>query len=89
MPFKLASLWKAPEVNPVNHKARSIPALNPLNTYGRVFLLSWWGFFVAFWRYVFSKIFSSSMQTIELRLLECEYYPNISVERTMLIPFHH
>lgn len=49
MAFTVSSLWKAPEVNPVTHKAKSIPALNPFNLYGRVFLLSWWGFFVAFW----------------------------------------
>lgn len=49
MAFKISSLWKAPEINAVTNKARSIPALNPLNIYGRVFLLSWWGFFIAFW----------------------------------------
>ncbi|KAI9827295.1 MAG: hypothetical protein M1832_005433 [Thelocarpon impressellum] len=49
MVFKVQSLWLAPEVNPINHKARSIPGLNPFNMYGRVFLLSWWGFLVAFW----------------------------------------
>ena len=42
-------LWKAPEVNPVNRKARSIPGFNPINLYGRVFFFSWFGFFVAFW----------------------------------------
>jgi len=49
MGFKASALWRAPEVNPVNHKARSIPILNPLNLYGRVFLFGWWGFMVAFW----------------------------------------
>ena len=49
MSFKLSTLWSAPEINAVNGKARSIPMLNPFNVYGRVFLLSWWGFFVAFW----------------------------------------
>ncbi|CAF9903134.1 MAG: hypothetical protein GOMPHAMPRED_000103 [Gomphillus americanus] len=42
-------LWKAPEVNPINHKARSLPILNPINMYGRVINFSWFGFFVAFW----------------------------------------
>lgn len=42
-------LFQAPEVNPVNHKARSIPALNPVNMYGRVWFFSWFGFFIAFW----------------------------------------
>ncbi|CAL8578853.1 hypothetical protein XPA_004624 [Xanthoria parietina] len=45
----LAVLWKAPDVNPVNRKARSIPGLNPLNVYGRVFFFSWFGFMIAFW----------------------------------------
>ncbi|KAK3171514.1 hypothetical protein OEA41_003598 [Lepraria neglecta] len=49
MGFKIASLWQAPAINPVNNKAQSIPFLNPFNIYGRVFLLSWWSFFVAFW----------------------------------------
>ncbi|KAF2800783.1 high affinity nitrate transporter NrtB [Melanomma pulvis-pyrius CBS 109.77] len=47
---QLALLWKAPEVNPVNKKARSIPFFNPVsNVYGRVFFFSWFGFMIAFW----------------------------------------
>ena len=42
-------LWKAPLVNPINQKARSLPILNPINMYGRVINFSWFGFFVAFW----------------------------------------
>merc|ERR1711964_936958 len=34
---RLSLLWEAPEVNPINHKARSIPVLNVVNMYGRVF----------------------------------------------------
>ena len=41
--------WKTPEINSVSSKARSIPIFNPLSIYGRVFLLSWFGFFIAFW----------------------------------------
>lgn len=40
MGFTVASLWQAPEINPVNGKARSIPILNPINKYGRVFVSS-------------------------------------------------
>jgi NNP family nitrate/nitrite transporter-like MFS transporter len=47
--FSHSVLWSAPTVNPINRKARSIPILNPLNPYGRVFFFSWWGFFIAFW----------------------------------------
>jgi MFS transporter, NNP family, nitrate/nitrite transporter len=42
--FDVKLLWKNPEVNPVNHKARSIPLLNVFNVYGRVFFFSWFGF---------------------------------------------
>ncbi|CAF9907649.1 MAG: hypothetical protein HETSPECPRED_007200 [Heterodermia speciosa] len=47
--FNPTTLWAEPVVNPVNRKARSIPALNPVNIYGRVFTFSWFGFMVAFW----------------------------------------
>lgn len=47
--FDATVLWKAPEVNPLNRKARAIPGLNPLNVYGRVFFFSWFGFLIAFW----------------------------------------
>lgn len=49
MGFDVTTLWKAPEVNPINRKARSVPGLNPFNVYGRVFFFSWFGFLIAFW----------------------------------------
>lgn len=49
MGLKLNVLWRAPDINPVNRKARSVPMLNPLDPYGRVFFFSWFGFMVAFW----------------------------------------
>jgi NNP family nitrate/nitrite transporter-like MFS transporter len=48
MAFKVSNLWSAPEVNPINSKARSIPVLNPLDKYGRTFFFSWFGFMIAF-----------------------------------------
>jgi hypothetical protein len=42
----ISTLWSAPEVNPINKKARSIPLLNPFNKYGRVFFFAWFGFFI-------------------------------------------
>lgn len=39
--FKASDLWKVPEINPINRKARSIPILNTINLYGRVFFFSW------------------------------------------------
>jgi NNP family nitrate/nitrite transporter-like MFS transporter len=49
MAFDPSVLFKAPIVNPVNKKARTLPFFNPINQYGRVFFFSWFGFFVAFW----------------------------------------
>lgn len=49
MGFNPALLWTAPEINPINKKARSVPGLNPVNVYGRVFFFSWFGFMIAFW----------------------------------------
>lgn len=46
--FNPRVLFTAPEVNPINGKARSIPLLNPFNVYGRVFFFSWFGFMIAF-----------------------------------------
>nr|AGG56531.1 nrt [Doratomyces sp. NG_p51] len=44
----LSVLVKSPDINPVNHKARSVPVFNPVNKYGRVFFFSWLGFLIAF-----------------------------------------
>ena len=41
-------LFTSPDTNPSNHKALSIPVLNPFDKYGRVFTFSWLGFMVAF-----------------------------------------
>jgi NNP family nitrate/nitrite transporter-like MFS transporter len=49
MPFKVSDMWRAPDVNPINKKARSVPVLNPFNIYGRAFFFSWMGFMLAFW----------------------------------------
>ena len=57
--FPVKVLWKAPEINPINRKARSIPVFNPINVYGRVFNFAWFGFFVAFWSwYAFPPLVS-------------------------------
>ncbi|TDZ13077.1 Nitrate transporter [Colletotrichum sidae] len=47
--MQLSTLWRAPEVNPINRKARSIPVLNIFNVYARAFHFSWLGFMIAFW----------------------------------------
>ncbi|SMR62105.1 unnamed protein product [Zymoseptoria tritici ST99CH_1E4] len=61
--FPMSVLWKAPAVNPVNLKARSIPVFNPVDKYGRVFFFSWWGFFIAFWSwYAFPPLLSVTIK---------------------------
>jgi len=63
MPFAVSQLWSAPELNPYNKKARSIPVFNPINKYGRVFFFSYLGFFIAFWSwYAFPPLLSKSIK---------------------------
>ena len=72
MPFELSTLWRAPAINPVNQKAQSIPLLNPFNIYGRVFLLSWWSFFIAFWSwYAFPPLLTATIAK-DLSLTQAE-----------------
>lgn len=47
--LRFSDLYRAPEINPINRKAHSIPFLNPVNMYGRVFFFSWISFMIAFW----------------------------------------
>lgn len=37
-----------PDINPINHKSKTLVLLNPINKYGRTFHLAWLAFFVAF-----------------------------------------
>lgn len=46
---RVSLLWKSPDVNPINKKAKSIPFFNPVNVHGRVFFFAWSGFMIAFW----------------------------------------
>ncbi|KAH8587410.1 major facilitator superfamily domain-containing protein [Bisporella sp. PMI_857] len=73
MGFKLAYLWQAPEVNPLNNKARSIPVLNPYNKYGRAFFYSWSGFLVAFlsW-YAFPPLLTRTIRA-DLKMTQDDY----------------
>lgn len=44
----IKQLFQAPQTNPKNGKALSIPILNPFNIYGLNFNFAWLGFFVSF-----------------------------------------
>ncbi|KAF1988298.1 nitrate transporter [Aulographum hederae CBS 113979] len=53
------TLWREPALNPLNKKGLSIPLLNPIGLYGRVFFFSWFGFMIAFWSwYAFPPLLS-------------------------------
>lgn len=64
MAVDVGLIVRAPQVNPVTRKALSIPFLNPINMYGRVFFFSWFGFFVAFWSwYAFPPLVSNTLES--------------------------
>lgn len=61
--LKFSDLYRAPEVNPINRKARAVPFFNPINMYGRVFFFSWFGFMIAFWAwYTFPPLLSVTIK---------------------------
>lgn len=62
LPFTFSDLVKAPKINPVNRKARTVPMLNVVDIYGRVFFFSWFGFMISFWAwYTFPPLVSESV----------------------------
>jgi NNP family nitrate/nitrite transporter-like MFS transporter len=89
MPFAMNMLWSAPEVNPRNMKARSIPVFNPVNKYGRVFFFSYLGFFIAFWSwYAFPPLLSKSIKA-DMHLSQNEIANSniIALTATLLVRF--
>ncbi|MCJ1309692.1 hypothetical protein MMC25_003352 [Agyrium rufum] len=80
-------LWRAPEINPVNHKARSIPAFNPINVYGRVFNFAWFGFMMAFWSwYAFPPLLSLTIaKDIGLTQVDIANSNIVSLVATLLV----
>ncbi|CAG8974440.1 hypothetical protein HYALB_00004136 [Hymenoscyphus albidus] len=87
MSFRIASMWEAPEVNPVNGKARSIPMLNPINKYGRVYFFSWFGFMIAFlaW-YAFPPLLSDAIKhDLKLSQIEIANSNIIALTATLLV----
>ncbi|KAJ9157407.1 Nitrate transporter [Pleurostoma richardsiae] len=85
--FKISDLWKVPDVNPVNRKARSVPVLNPINMYGRVFFFSWFGFMVAFWAwYTFPPLLTHTIKA-DLKLTPAQVANSniVSICATLLV----
>ena len=85
--FSPTVLFKAPEVNPINGKARSIPFFNVINMYGRVFFFSWFGFFVAFWSwYAFPPLLHDTIQKdLKLTKIDVANSNIIALCATMLV----
>ncbi|KAI0396662.1 nitrate transporter [Xylariaceae sp. FL0594] len=87
--LKLSHLWAAPEINPVNRKARSIPIFNVWNTYGRVFFFSWFGFMVAFWAwYTFPPLITHAIKA-DLHLTPAQVANSniVSLTATLLVRY--
>ncbi|KAI7319366.1 hypothetical protein KC315_g9756, partial [Hortaea werneckii] len=87
MGFDVSTLWRSPEYNPINRKARSVPLLNPISVYGRVFFFSWFGFMIAFWSwYAFPPLLEDVIK--EDMGLESEQIANsniIALTATLLV----
>lgn len=62
-----STLWQSPAVNPMNGKALSVPALNPIDKYGRTLYASTIGFMVAFlsW-YAFPPLVSAGKSAMRI-----------------------
>lgn len=89
MGFELRQLWCAPELNPYNKKAKSIPIFNPVNKYGRVFFFSYLGFFIAFWSwYAFPPLLSHTIKKdLHLSQVEVANSNIISLTATLVVRF--
>ncbi|KAI1158175.1 nitrite transporter [Nemania serpens] len=87
--MKVSYLWAAPEINPVNRKARSIPIFNIRDVYGRVFFCSWFGFMVAFWAwYTFPPLITHVIKAnLGLTSVEVANSNIVSLTATLLIRY--
>ncbi|KAL4781390.1 major facilitator superfamily domain-containing protein [Aspergillus varians] len=85
--FKL--LVASPEVNPKNRKALTVPILNPIDTYGRVFFFSWFGFMLAFlsW-YAFPPLLTATIrQDLHMSQTQIANSNIIALLATLLVRF--
>ncbi|KAK5107176.1 hypothetical protein LTR62_001670 [Meristemomyces frigidus] len=83
----LSAMVSAPDVNPINKKARSVPIFNPINVYGRVFFFSWFGFMIAFlsW-YAFPPLLSDVIaKDIHMTKIQVSNSNIIALVATLLV----
>ena len=87
--FDVTLLWRAPVVNPINRKAQSIPVLNVVNMYGRVFNFAWFGFFVAFWSwYAFPPLLSETIAgDLGMKTTDVQNSNIVALLATLLVRF--
>jgi NNP family nitrate/nitrite transporter-like MFS transporter len=87
--FNPTVLYRAPEINPINKKAKSIPAFNPINVYGRVFNVAWISFWVAFlsW-YAWSPLITKTIK-VDLKLSQNQVANSniLALASTLLVRF--
>ncbi|KAG8428330.1 hypothetical protein J3459_004035 [Metarhizium acridum] len=76
-------------VNPINKKARSIPVLNVVDPYGRVFFFSWMGFMLGFWAwYTFPPLLTVTIKKdLHLSAAEVANSNIVSLCATLLLRF--
>lgn len=85
----ISVLWTAPKVNPINHKAQSVPLLNPLNIYGRTFFFSTMGFMIAFmsW-YAWTPLLSKTIkEDLHLSKTDIANSNVLALTATLLVRF--
>ncbi|AEO65998.1 uncharacterized protein THITE_36710 [Thermothielavioides terrestris NRRL 8126] len=87
MGFRFSHLYARPDVNPVTLKARSVPVLNPIDVYGRVFFFSWFGFMIAFWAwYTFPPLLTHTIKNdLQLSPAEVANSNIVSLCATLLV----
>ncbi|PHH87582.1 hypothetical protein CDD83_8671 [Cordyceps sp. RAO-2017] len=85
----LSVLWRAPDLNPITGKARSIPVLNPVDPYGRVFTFSWLGFMLSFWAwYAFPPLLTKTIKAdLHLSAADVANSNIVSLCATLLLRF--
>jgi NNP family nitrate/nitrite transporter-like MFS transporter len=84
----IRSLYRS-DVNPSNHKSRTLPILNIIDKYGRTFHLAWIGFFVAFlsWLAFPSIIYGVIQKDLQLTQAQIANSNIVALLATLLVRF--
>lgn len=85
----ISVLWREPKINRINHKAQSVPVLNPINIYGRTFFFSTMGFMIAFmsW-YAWTPLLSKTIkEDLHLSKTDIANSNVLALTATLLVRF--